>query len=88
MSRFDELVREQLKTMDKLLFLQSEIERCQQVEMELIEIQNNTELQSVKEEIQKMKAELKEIHTMFEIQTEEVISSYKHKQEKSLTTVI
>lgn len=88
MSRFDELVREQLKTMDKLLFLQSEIERCQQIEMELMELQNNTELESIKQEIQKMKAELKEIHKMFEIQTEEVISSYKHKQEKSLTTVV
>lgn len=88
MSRFDELVREQLKTMDKLLFLQSEIERCQQIEMELMELQNNTELDSIKQEIQKMKAELKEIHNMFEIQTEEVISSYKHKQEKSLTTVV
>ncbi|KAA0544948.1 hypothetical protein FZW96_19185 [Bacillus sp. BGMRC 2118] len=87
MSRFDELVREQLKTMDKLLFLQSEIERCQQIEMELNELHNNTELQSVKEDIRRMKEELKEIHTMFEMQTEEVISSYKHNQEKPLTTV-
>lgn len=77
MSRFDNLVREQLKTMDKLLFLQSEIERCQQLELELMDLQNKAELQSMKEEIQQMKAELKEIQQTFERQTEEVITSYK-----------
>lgn len=87
MSRFDDLVREQLKTMDKLLFLQSEIERCQEVEKQLMELQNKTELQPLKEEIHNMKEELKDIHKMFEIQTEEVISSYRNVQEKSLTSI-
>jgi hypothetical protein len=88
MSRFDHLVREQLKTMEKLLFLQSEIERCQQLELELKELHNKTELETIKEEIQKMKIELKDIQNMFEIQTEEVITSYKHNQENRLTTAL
>ncbi|NEY73355.1 YgaB family protein [Bacillus mesophilus] len=85
MSRFDLLVREQLHTMDKLLFLQSELERCQALEIELKELQNKTELTSLKDEIQKMKQELKEIQHTFERQTEEVITAYKH-QESTLTT--
>jgi hypothetical protein len=80
MNRFDELVCEQLKTMDKLLYLQSEIERCQQIEQELIQLQNETELQSIQDEIQKMKMELIEIQQIFEQQTEEVIRSYQSKQ--------
>ncbi|WP_246943067.1 YgaB family protein [Bacillus pinisoli] len=87
MSRFDLLVREQLQTMDKLLFIQSELERCQELERELKDLQNKTEMQSLKEEIQKMKAELKEIQHTFERQTEEVITAYKH-QETSLTTAL
>jgi predicted RNA-binding protein with RPS1 domain len=88
MSRFDHLVREQLKTMDKLLFLQSEIERCGELELELKELHNKTELQSIKEEIQKMKLELKDIQNKFEMQTEEVIRSYKNNQENTLSTAL
>jgi multidrug resistance efflux pump len=87
MSRFDQLVREQLKTMDKLLFLQSEIERCQQLELELKDLQSRAELQTMKDEIQKMKSELKEIQLTFERQTEDVITSYKH-HESTLTTAL
>ncbi|WP_412677425.1 YgaB family protein [Bacillus smithii] len=32
LDRFDVLVKEQMKTMEKLLLLQQEIERCQQME--------------------------------------------------------
>ena len=35
MNEFDRLIGEQLRTMDKLLFLQSEIERCQEIEQQL-----------------------------------------------------
>ncbi|MBA2876524.1 YgaB family protein [Thermaerobacillus caldiproteolyticus] len=76
MEPFDRLVSEQLKTMDQLLFLQSEIERCQALEEELIELQNEAKLQSIQEEIQQMKQQLKEIQRVFEKQTEEVIQSY------------
>ncbi|KXG10958.1 hypothetical protein AT864_00826 [Anoxybacillus sp. P3H1B] len=76
MELFDRLVGEQLKTMEQLLFLQSEIERCQSIEEELIELQNEAKLQSVQEEIQQMKQQLKEIQQTFEKQTEEVIQSY------------
>jgi hypothetical protein len=76
MEPFDRLVSEQLKTMDQLLFLQSEIERCQAIEEELIELQNEAKLQSIQEEIQQMKQQLKEIQQIFEKQTEEVIQSY------------
>jgi HPt (histidine-containing phosphotransfer) domain-containing protein len=79
MSNFDNLVGEQLKTMDKLLFIQSEIERCQQLELELAELQKVTELQSIQEEIKQMKDELLQIHDLFQQQTEEVIRSYQER---------
>lgn len=83
MKEFDQLVTEQMKTMDRLLFLQGELERCQEVEDQLRELQQASELVGIQEEIKKMKAELKEIQHIFERQTEEVIRSY---QEKSVTT--
>lgn len=76
MENFNSLVSEQMKTMEKLLYLQSELERCQEIEEELKAIQQETELESVQYEIARMKEELKEIHRMFEEQTEEVIRSY------------
>ncbi|PWW25425.1 YgaB-like protein [Cytobacillus oceanisediminis] len=76
MKNFNSLVSEQMKTMEKLLYLQSELERCQEIEEELKAIQQETELESVQYEIARMKSELKEIHRVFEEQTEEVIRSY------------
>ncbi|MBE4910491.1 hypothetical protein IMZ08_20860 [Bacillus luteolus] len=81
MNRFDQLVSEQLKTMDKLLFIQSEIERCQQLEKELITLQNQTELDSIQAEISNMKLELRQIQETFEHQTEEVIRTYQDRQQ-------
>jgi chromosome segregation and condensation protein ScpB len=81
MNRFDQLVNEQLRTMDKLLFIQSEIERCQQLEKELVILQNQTELDSIQEEISKMKIELRHIQETFEMQTEEVIRTYQDRQQ-------
>jgi YgaB-like protein len=74
--RFNQLVSEQLATMDKLLFLQAEIERCQKLEEELIKLQQMTKAESLKSEITHKKRELKEIHRIFQEQTEDVIRSY------------
>jgi DNA mismatch repair ATPase MutS len=77
MNDFNRLVSEQMATMDKLLFLQAELERCQEVEAELLSLQNETDLDNIQAEIQRMKNELKEIQTIFEKQTEDVINSYR-----------
>ncbi len=79
MSNFNDLVSEQLKTMDKLLFIQSEIERCQELEKQILELQKETELQPIQEEIKRMQDELTQIHDLFQQQTEEVIRSYQGK---------
>ncbi|WP_433748224.1 YgaB family protein [Falsibacillus pallidus] len=76
MSHFNKMVSEQLETMEKLLFMQSEIERCQELELELAELQEEAKLESVKEQIILMKKELHEIQRTFEEQTDEVIRSY------------
>jgi hypothetical protein len=76
MDHFNRLVSEQMVTMEKLLYLQAELERCQQIEEELQNLQNATNLASIQNDIQIMKNELKEIQFIFEKQTEEVINSY------------
>jgi anion-transporting ArsA/GET3 family ATPase len=81
MNQFNHLVSEQMKTMEKLLFLQAELERCQEIEEELRVLQQETELDSVLFEINRMKEELKEIQQIFENQTEEVIRSYQSMDE-------
>jgi chromosome segregation and condensation protein ScpB len=83
METFERLVSEQLKTMEQLLFLQSEIERCQEIEKQLIEMQQEAKLQSIQEEIQQMKLQLKEIQQTFEKQTEEVILSYQNQYRRT-----
>ncbi|MED3562487.1 YgaB family protein [Bacillus xiapuensis] len=76
MDQFNRLVSEQMKTMEKLLYLQAELERCLEIKAELQRLQNETELESIQSDIQEMKKELKEIQFIFEKQTEEVIQSY------------
>ncbi|MCA1066210.1 YgaB family protein [Rossellomorea sp. AcN35-11] len=78
--RFNELVTEQLETMDKLLYLQAEIERCQEIEEELLQLQELTKVESIKSEIATKKKELKEIQKIFQNQTDEVIRSYQKEQ--------
>ena len=77
MDQFNRLVSEQMATMEKLLYLQTELERCQQIEEELKTLQNATDLDSIQNDIQLMKKELKEIQLIFEKQTDEVINSYR-----------
>lgn len=76
MSNFNQIISEQMKTMEQLLYLQSEIERCQELEEELIELQKEAELESIKKEIADMKCELRKIQKIFESQTDEVIRTY------------
>jgi DNA mismatch repair ATPase MutS len=76
MNDFNRLVSEQMKTMEKLLELQSELERCQEIEKELVKLEEEAKLEDVQAEIIRMKNELKNIHRIFEQQTEEVIRSY------------
>jgi YgaB-like protein len=73
---FNRLVTEQMKTMDKLLFLQSELERCQDIEMQIRKLEQENELESVHMELSEMKDELKKLQKVFEMQTEDVIRSY------------
>jgi hypothetical protein len=77
MDHFNRLVSEQMMTMEKLLYLQGELERCQEIEEQLQTLQKETELESVQFDINQMKKELKEIQEIFEKQTEEVIQSYR-----------
>ena len=83
MQEFNRLVAKQMQTMDRLLFLQSELERCQEIENVLKELQQESQVASVQLEITKMKEELNDIQQKFELQTEEVIRSY---QQISVTT--
>lgn len=83
MEEFDRLISEQLKTMDKLLLLQSEIEKCQEIEQQLYALQEFKQIQSIGEDVQRMKKELSSIQDIFERQTEDVIRYYQESQEPS-----
>ncbi|KWW18206.1 MULTISPECIES: YgaB family protein [Peribacillus] len=80
MEEFNRLINDQLKTMDKLLLLQSEIETCQDIEKQLLALQEESEAITIQEEIQLKKQELKSIHDRFESQTEEVIRYFQQQQ--------
>ncbi|WP_079505776.1 YgaB family protein [Mesobacillus jeotgali] len=76
MDKFNELVSTQMQTMEKLLYLQSELERCQEIEKQLDALKQSAELEELRLEIDRKKLDLQEIHRMFEKQTEEVIHTY------------
>lgn len=80
MEEFNRLINTQLKTMEKLLYVQSEIERCQDIEKNFQATQEEDKADAVREEIQIRKQELKKIHEMFEKQTEDVIHYFQHEQ--------
>ena len=76
MDKFNELVSTQMQTMEKFLYLQSELERCQEIEKQLNVLKQSAELEELSMEIDLKKQDLQEIHRMFEKQTEEVIHTY------------
>lgn len=78
MKEFDLLISSQLQTMEKLLSLQSEMERCQQIKEQLIP--SDDKYREIQADIDDMKTELHTIQKVFEKQTEEVIRVYQ-KQE-------
>lgn len=51
MTEFEKLVSEQMKTMDKLLDLQSELDRCKQIEAELRHLERDARLRGIQAEI-------------------------------------
>jgi len=82
MKDFNRLVSEQLKTMDKLLDLQSELEACQEIELELKGLREEAKFEEVQAKINRIKSDLKVIHQLFDRQTQEVIRTY---QEANVT---
>ena len=84
MNEFNRLIGEQLRTMDKLLFLQSEIERCQEIEQQLYALHEISEVDNVREEIERKRLELEEIQGIFQKQTEEVIRHFQLGQTTAL----
>ncbi|MEK4971071.1 YgaB family protein [Niallia sp. FSL R7-0648] len=82
MDVFNGLVGEQMRIMEKLLYLQGELERCEEIETQLLILQKETELKEVQIEISNMKEELKKIQKIFELQTEKVIKVYQENELK------
>lgn len=80
MEEFNRLINAQLKTMEKLLYVQSEIERCQDIEKQFLAKQEEDKVMAIQEEIQDRKKELTKIHETFERQTEDVIRYYQQEQ--------
>ena len=63
MQEFNRLVAKQMQTMDRLLFLQSELERCQEIENVLKELQQESQVASVQLEIIKNEGRIKRYST-------------------------
>lgn len=79
MKSFEELVHEQMQIMDKLLHMQTELDRYQELEEELRLIKNEVDLQSVQDDINEIKEELQTVQNIFMQLTERVIESYQSK---------
>ncbi|PQD94737.1 hypothetical protein CYL18_12250 [Pradoshia eiseniae] len=85
MKSFEELVNEQMLIMDKLLSMQTELDRYRELEEELRNRKKEQDLLSVQDDIMEMKKELNSIQNLFMQLTERVIESY---QTKSATEKI
>jgi hypothetical protein len=84
MQLFDDLVTRQIEIMDQLIKIQEEIERCQEIENQLHELEDLAKLSIIREEIDLMRGELKAIQHTFQIQTQQIIKSFS--DEKKLCT--
>ncbi|KJD54032.1 hypothetical protein UZ38_29465, partial [Bacillus amyloliquefaciens] len=73
MPEFENLVQGQMEIMDKLLYLQAEIERCQKIEKELAALEKKAQLLSIREDISQKRKDLAQIQDLFQKQTEQVI---------------
>ncbi|MCY7755276.1 hypothetical protein MOF05_19270 [Bacillus haynesii] len=76
MPDFENLVQGQMEIMDKLLYLQAEIERCQKIEKELAVLEKKAQLLSIREDISQKRKDLAQIQDLFQKQTEQVIRAY------------
>nr|MDH3155270.1 YgaB family protein [Bacillus licheniformis]MDH3162832.1 YgaB family protein [Bacillus licheniformis] len=76
MPEFENLVQGQMEIMDKLLYLQAEIERCQKIEKELVALEKKAQLLSIREDISQKRKDLAQIQDLFQKQTEQVIQAY------------
>ena len=88
MNEFQALVEEQMKTMDHLLYLQSEVERCHELQNELSRLRSRTDVSDIHSEIQKMKDELDEIVAVFEQQTNEVVKLFRKQNMKNTKIIV
>ncbi|OCA82484.1 hypothetical protein F7984_03070 [Pradoshia sp. D12] len=84
MKSFEELVNEQMVIMDKLLHMQTELDRYMELEEELRNRKNDEDLLCVQDDISEMKRELDTIQTIFMQLTEKVIESYQSKSAPKL----
>ncbi|GGI17141.1 YgaB family protein [Gottfriedia solisilvae] len=84
MQVFDELVSRQLQTMDQLIKIQEEIERCQEIENQLFELEDLSKLSSIQDEIHIMRTELKAIQNTFLLQTQQIIKSFSEEKKLAL----
>ncbi|GGE78287.1 YgaB family protein [Priestia taiwanensis] len=84
MERFNELVGEQLKIMDRLLYIQAKIERYQEQEREWQVAKEGEKVELVQQKLAAMKNELKRMQQQFEAQTKEVIMSFNEDMAKEI----
>lgn len=77
MKQFDELVEEQLWTMDELLKLQVHLEKYQQLEMSQ---QDAKERHFIRQEIQRTEKTLQSLQLKFEQQTAAVIHAFENEK--------
>ena len=79
MKSFEELINEQMVIMDKLLHMQTELDRYMELEEKLRTRKNDADLLCVQDDITEMKRELDTIQAIFMQLTEKVIESYQSK---------